>query len=383
MSYLEYRVKAIPTGFRKIFFMNWGLVLLLVAAASIGFLMLYSVAGGQWDPWASAQIKRFGLGLALMFVVAIIPIWFWRNVSVVAYIGSLILLIVVAYFGSVGMGAQRWIDLGFMRLQPSELCKITLVMVLAAYYDWLPAERVSNPIWVIFPIIIILIPVGMVVTQPDLGTSLLLLFGGGAVMFLAGVHWAYFVSVIAMGAGGIVAIFQSRGQTWQLLNDYQYRRIDTFLDPASDPLGAGYHITQSKIALGSGGWAGRGLMQGTQTRLNFLPEKHTDFIFTTLAEELGFIGGMSLLVIYLLILAFCWISAAQNKDRFSTLLIMGVGVTFFLFFAVNMSMVMGLAPVVGVPLPLVSYGGSAMLVLMGAFGLVQSAHVHRPRGVLR
>lgn len=383
MSYLEYRVKAIPTGFRKIFFMNWGLVLLLVAAAAIGFLMLYSVAGGQWDPWASAQIKRFGLGLALMFVVAMTPIWFWRNVSVVAYIGSLILLIVVAYFGSVGMGAQRWIDLGFMRLQPSEVCKVTLVMVLAAYYDWLPAERVSNPIWVISPIILILIPVGMVVTQPDLGTSLLLLFGGGAMMFLAGVHWAYFASVIAMGAGGIVAIFQSRGRTWQLLNDYQYRRIDTFLDPASDPLGAGYHITQSKIALGSGGWAGRGLMQGTQTRLNFLPEKHTDFIFTTLAEELGFIGGMSLLVIYLLILAFCWISAAQNKDRFSTLLIMGVGVTFFLFFAVNMSMVMGLAPVVGVPLPLVSYGGSAMLVLMGAFGLVQSAHIHRPRGVLR
>ena len=383
MSYLEYRVKAIPTGFRKIFFMNWGLVLLLVAAAAIGFLMLYSIAGGQWDPWASAQIKRFGLGLTLMFVVAMTPIWFWRNVSVVAYIGSLILLIVVAYFGSVGMGAQRWIDLGFMRLQPSEVCKVTLVMVLAAYYDWLPAERVSNPIWVIFPIILILIPVGMVVTQPDLGTSLLLLFGGGAMMFLAGVHWAYFASVIATGAGGIVAIFQSRGQTWQLLNDYQYRRIDTFLDPASDPLGAGYHITQSKIALGSGGWAGRGLMQGTQTRLNFLPEKHTDFIFTTLAEELGFIGGMSLLVIYLLILSFCWISAAQNKDRFSTLLIMGVGVTFFLFFAVNMSMVMGLAPVVGVPLPLVSYGGSAMLVLMGAFGLVQSAHVHRPRGVLR
>lgn len=383
MSYLEYRVQATPTGFRKIFFINWGLVLLLVAAASIGFLMLYSVAGGQWDPWASAQIKRFGLGLGLMFFVAMIPIWFWRNVSVVAYIGSLILLVVVAYFGSVGMGAQRWIDLGFMRLQPSEVCKITLVMVLAAYYDWLPADRVSNPIWVIFPIILILVPVGMVVTQPDLGTALLLLFGGGAMMFLSGVHWAYFASVIAIGVGGIVAIFQSRGTEWQLLNNYQYRRIDTFLDPASDPLGAGYHITQSKIALGSGGWAGRGLMQGTQTRLNFLPEKHTDFIFTTLAEELGFIGGISLLLIYLLILTFCWLSAMQNRDRFSTLLIMGVGVTFFLFFAVNMSMVMGLAPVVGVPLPLVSYGGSAMLVLMGAFGLVQSAHVHRPRGVLR
>lgn len=383
MSYLEYRATAVPTGFRKIIFIHWGLVMLLVAAASIGFLMLYSVAGGNWDPWAAAQLKRFALGMALMFVVAMIPIWFWRNVSAVAYLVSLILLLVVAYFGSMGMGAQRWIDLGFMRLQPSELCKITLVMVLAAYYDWLPSDRVSNPIWVIVPILLTLIPVGLVISQPDLGTALLLLMGGGAMMFLAGVHWAYFASVIVLAIGGIAAIFQSRGLQWQLLNDYQYRRIDTFLDPASDPLGAGYHITQSKIALGSGGWTGRGFMQGTQTRLNFLPEKHTDFIFTTLAEEFGFIGAISLLIIYLLILAFCWLSALQNKDRFSTLLIMGISVTFFLFFAVNMSMVMGLAPVVGVPLPLVSYGGSAMLVLMGAFGLLQSAHIHRPRGVIR
>lgn len=383
MSYLEYRATAVPTGFRKIIFIHWGLVMLLVAAASIGFLMLYSVAGGNWDPWAAAQLKRFALGMALMFVVAMIPIWFWRNVSAVAYLVSLILLLVVAYFGSMGMGAQRWIDLGFMRLQPSELCKITLVMVLAAYYDWLPSDRVSNPIWVIVPILLTLIPVGLVISQPDLGTALLLLMGGGAMMFLAGVHWAYFASVIVLAVGGIAAIFQSRGLQWQLLNDYQYRRIDTFLDPASDPLGAGYHITQSKIALGSGGWTGRGFMQGTQTRLNFLPEKHTDFIFTTLAEEFGFIGAISLLIIYLLILAFCWLSALQNKDRFSTLLIMGISVTFFLFFAVNMSMVMGLAPVVGVPLPLVSYGGSAMLVLMGAFGLLQSAHIHRPRGVIR
>ncbi len=383
MSYLEYRATAVPTGFRKIIFIHWGLVMLLVAAASIGFLMLYSVAGGNWDPWAAAQLKRFALGMALMFVVAMIPIWLWRNVSAVAYLVSLILLLVVAYFGSIGMGAQRWIDLGFMRLQPSELCKITLVMVLAAYYDWLPSDRVSNPIWVIVPILLTLIPVGLVISQPDLGTALLLLMGGGAMMFLAGVHWAYFASVIVLAVGGIAAIFQSRGLQWQLLNDYQYRRIDTFLDPASDPLGAGYHITQSKIALGSGGWTGRGFMQGTQTRLNFLPEKHTDFIFTTLAEEFGFIGAISLLIIYLLILAFCWLSALQNKDRFSTLLIMGISVTFFLFFAVNMSMVMGLAPVVGVPLPLVSYGGSAMLVLMGAFGLLQSAHIHRPRGVIR
>ena len=198
-------------------------------------------------------------------------------------------------------------------------------------------------------------------------------------MFLAGVHWAYFAAVLAAGIGLITAVFQSRGTDWQLLADYQYRRIDTFIDPSTDPLGAGYHITQSKIALGSGGWTGRGFMQGTQSRLNFLPEKHTDFIFTTLAEEFGFLGAISLLTLYALIILFCVASAMANRDRFSSLMILGVAATFFLFFAVNMSMVMGLAPVVGVPLPLVSYGGSAMLILMIGFGLVQSAHVHRPR----
>lgn len=198
-------------------------------------------------------------------------------------------------------------------------------------------------------------------------------------MFMAGVHWAYFGVVIASGIGMIAAVFQTRGTEWQLLKDYQYKRIDTFLDPSSDPLGAGYHITQSKIALGSGGWTGKGFMQGTQTRLNFLPEKHTDFIFTTLAEEFGFLGGISLLTIYGLIIAFCIATALSNRDRFSSLLTLGIAMTFFLFFAVNMSMVMGLAPVVGVPLPLVSYGGSAMLVLLVAFGLVQSAHVHKAR----
>ena len=177
----------------------------------------------------------------------------------------------------------------------------------------------------------------------------------------------------------MAAVFESRGTSWQLLKDYQYRRIDVFLDPDLDPLGAGYHITQSKIALGSGGWAGRGFMQGTQTRLNFLPEKHTDFIFTTLAEEFGFVGGVSILVLYLLIILFCIHAALATRDRFASLNTLGIAITFFLFFAVNMSMVMGLAPVVGVPLPMVSYGGSAMLVLLAAFGLVQSAHIHRPR----
>jgi rod shape determining protein RodA len=252
-------------------------------------------------------------------------------------------------------------------------------MVLAAYYDWLDVKKVSRPLWVLIPVMLILVPTALTLVQPDLGTAILLLAGGVVVMFAAGVSWWYFIVVGAAGIGLVSTVLASRGTPWQLLRDYQFRRIDTFLDPSQDPLGSGYHITQSKIALGSGGISGRGFMQGTQSRLNFLPEKHTDFIFTTLAEEFGFIGGISLLAIYGLIVFFCITAALQNRDRFSSLLIVGIGAAFFFYFAVNMSMVMGLAPVVGVPLPLVSYGGSAMLVLMTAFGLVQSAHVHRPR----
>ncbi len=379
MSYLEYNVKAVPSGFAKFLHLNWPVILLLSAISSVGFLMLYSVAGGSLTPWAEPQMKRFALGMVLMFMVAMVPTWFLRNVSGLAYGLSVLLLLAVEFFGSTGMGAQRWINLGFMRLQPSELTKITLIMFLAAYYDWLDVKKVSRPLWVIIPVIIVLVPVFLTLRQPDLGTALLLVFGGGGLMFLAGVHWAYFAAVIGGGVGMVSAVFRSRGTDWQLIKDYQFRRIDTFLDPSTDPLGAGYHITQSKIALGSGGWTGRGYMQGTQSRLNFLPEKHTDFIFTTLAEEFGFLGGISLLALYIGVIFFCVVSALGNKDRFASLLTLGIALTFFLFFAVNMSMVMGLAPVVGVPLPLVSYGGSAMLVLLLAFGLVQSAHVHRPR----
>jgi rod shape determining protein RodA len=379
MSYLEYNVKSVPTGFRKLLFLNWPIILLLCAISSAGFIMLYSIAGGSVTPWLEPQLKRFALGLAVMLGIAMIPIWFWRNVSAVGYIVSVLLLIAVELFGEVRMGAQRWINLGFMVLQPSELAKITVVMFLASYYDWLPLNRKSHPLWVLIPVAIIMVPTALVLKQPDLGTALLVMIGGGTIMFLAGVHWAYFAGVIASGVGLIWAVMVSKGQSWQLLKDYQYRRIETFLDPASDPLGAGYHITQAKIALGSGGWTGRGFMQGTQSRLNFLPEKHTDFIFTTLAEEFGFIGATTLLALYVTLIMICIISALQNRDRFGSLLTLGITMTFFLYFAVNMSMVMGMAPVVGVPLPMVSYGGSAMLVLLVGFGLIQSAHVHKAR----
>ena len=378
MSYLEYRVTTVPSGFSKILHMNWAIVFLVTAIAVVSCVMLYSV-GGSFSKWADPQLKRFGVTFLMMFVMAMIPIWFWRNMSFLAYGIALLLIILVSLMGSMGMGAQRWIDLGFMKLQPSELAKLGIVMALAAYYDMLPAQKVSRPVWVALPLLLIALPVGLVLKQPDLGTAILIMLSGGTVMFLAGVHWAYFATVLATGTGTVLAVFKSRDTPWQLLKDYQYKRIDTFLDPSSDPLGAGYHITQSKIALGSGGVSGRGLTQGTQSQLNFLPEKHTDFIFTTLAEELGFVGGISLLVIYVLILVFCLISAIEAKDKYSSLLISGIAMTFFLFFAVNMSMVMGLMPVVGVPLPLVSWGGSSMLVLMAGFGLIQSAHVHRPR----
>jgi rod shape determining protein RodA len=379
MSFLEYRVKTTPTGLSKVFYVNWALVLVVTAVAAVGFLMLYSVAGGDLDPWARDQMQRFGLGLALMFIVAFVPIWFWRNVAGVAYLVSIVLLLLVEFFGDIGMGAQRWLDLGFIRLQPSEMMKFTLVMMLAAYYDWLDAKRTSRPLWVAIPVLMILVPTVLVLLQPNLGTAMMLLMVGAIVCFIAGVSLWYFAAVAVIAAGAITSVFTLRGTPWQFLHDYQYARIDTFLDPTADPLGAGYNIIQAKIALGSGGWTGKGFMQGTQSRLNFLPEKHTDFIFTTLAEEFGFVGAFSLLLLYGLIILFCVASALQNKDRFASLLTLGVAANFFLYLAVNLSMVMGMAPVVGVPLPLLSYGGSAMLVIMVAFGLVQSAHIHRPR----
>jgi rod shape determining protein RodA len=379
MSLADFSARDQPRGLAKLLALSWPLNLLITAVACVGFLMLVSNAGGSLEPWAGRQMVRFGVGMVALVVIAMTPIRFWRLISPLAYLGALGLLVLVEIMGEIGMGAQRWIDIGPVQLQPSELMKVALVMALAAYYHWLPPEKVSRILWVILPLLLILVPTALVLKQPDLGTALLLVMGGSAVMFLAGVSMWYFGTALALGSGLIYVVLRSRGTDWQLLEEYQYRRIFTFLDPSADPLGAGYHITQAKIAMGSGGLSGRGFMEGTQSRLNFLPEKHTDFIFTTLAEEFGFVGSAALLTLYALVIVFCIFSAISNRDRYGALLTGGVAVTFFLFFAVNMGMVMGLMPVVGVPLPLVSYGGSAMLVLLAAFGLVQSAHVHRPR----
>lgn len=371
--------REIPSGISKIYFLNWPVLLLIVTISNFGFLILYSVADGSLKPWAEPQIIRFMIGFAIIILFSVIHINFWKQVSLMVYLFSLLLLVLVLYFGIAGGGAQRWLDLNFVRLQPSELMKLSLVMFLSAYYDWLKPERLSRIFWVALPAAIILLPTGLVVVQPDLGTGLLIGFIGLSLMFLAGVSWWYFVTAFSLIPVIMSAIWISRGTPWQFLTNYQYRRIDTFLDPSLDPLGSGYHITQSKIALGSGGFTGRGFMQGTQSQLDFLPRNHTDFIFTTLAEEFGFLGAISLLAIYGLIILFSMISAITNKSRFGSLLTAGLTINFFSYFAINIAMVMGLAPVVGVPLPLISYGGSAMLVLLASFGLMQSAHVHRLR----
>ncbi|OWJ78472.1 MULTISPECIES: rod shape-determining protein RodA [Haematobacter] len=379
MTYLASNLKQVPTGLRKFLHINWPLVVLISAICSMGFLMLYSVAGGSLHPWAEPQMMRFGLGIVIMFLVGFVPIWLWRNLSGAVYMAAFLMLVYVELFGHTGMGATRWINLGFMMVQPSEIMKIAMIMLLAAYYDWLDVRKVSRPLWVLIPLLIIVLPTVLVLKQPDLGTSTMLIAGGGLLMFAAGVSWIYFAVVIGLVVGAVALVLNSRGTPWQLLHDYQFRRIDTFLDPSNDPLGAGYHITQAKIALGSGGWAGRGFMEGTQSRLNFLPEKHTDFIFTSLAEELGFVGGMSLLTLYALLLFFTMSSGVTNKDRYGSLLTIGIAGTLFIYITVNMSMVMGLAPAKGAPLPFVSYGGTVMLVLLWAYGLVQSAHIHKPR----
>ena len=379
MSFLEYRLKFAPTGFAKVFYVNWSLYLLICACATIGWLMLYSISGGDMQQWAEPQMKRFGVGMVLSLAICFTPIWFWRSMSAAAYIATFALLLVVYFFGAVGMGAQRWIDFGFVRLQPSEFMKVSLIMMLATYYDWLDDRKVSRLPWVTLPVAMILAPAVLVLMEPNLGTTLMLVVAGASVMFAAGVSLWYFGAVIGLIGAGVAGVFLLRGTPWQFLYDYQYRRIDTFLDPSADPLGAGYNILQAKIALGSGGMAGKGFMQGTQSRLNFLPEKHTDFIFTTLGEEFGFVGAISLLTVYAAILIFLFWAAMQNKDRFSSLLLIGIAVNFFLYLAVNLAMVMGMAPVVGVPLPFLSYGGSATLVLLLAFGLAQSAIVHRLR----
>lgn len=350
--------------------LNWVFVLLVSMMAGVGAVALYSAAGGNLDPWASRQITRFFMGLAALVIIALIDIRFWFRMTYPIYIVGFVLLIIVEVMGQIGMGAQRWINLGFVQIQPSELMKIAVIMALAKYFHSANLEDMKSLRFMIPPALMIIAPVCLVLLQPNLGTSLMIIMGGAAVIFMAGAPIKWF-AILAAGGAAMVPV------AWTFLHDYQKRRVMTFLNPENDPLGAGYHIMQSKIALGSGGIEGKGFLKGTQSHLNFLPEKQTDFIFTLWAEEWGLMGGIALLVLIALIfISGIWM-ALRCRHAFGRLLAIGLTINFSLYVFINIAMVMGLIPVVGIPLPMVSYGGTATLAVLASFGLIQSCYIHR------
>ena len=354
----------------KLWRVPWLFVLLLSGIAAIGYVALWTAGSGNPDAYAQKHALRFGFCLVIMLSIAFIDIRIILRFAWAGYAVALALLVLVLFHGNVGKGAQRWLDLGLVQLQPSELMKIMLALGLAAWFHRASWERMGNPLFLIPPALMVLIPVGLILKQPNLGTALITAMVGAAVFWAAGMRWWKFALI-----GGAAAI--AAPIAYDHLRDYQRARITTFLDPESDPLGAGYNIIQSKIALGSGGMSGKGFLQGTQGHLNFLPEKQTDFIFTLIAEEFGFIGAVATLFMLLSVIVFCYIVAFRSRHQFGRLLAIGLGTNFFLYVFVNIAMVTGAIPVGGVPLPLISHGGSAMLTVMIGFGLLLSAYVHR------
>ena len=355
---------------RKLGLLNWPLVVLLCSIAAIGVAMLYSAGGGNWEPWAVRQVMRFGVALVLMLAVALVDLRFWLRYAYPIYFASIALLVAVEVAGASGMGAQRWIDLGIVRLQPSELMKIAMILGLARYFHGLSAEDIGRPGRLAAPLLMILAPAFLVLRQPDLGTAAMLTVGGAAISFVAGVRLWKFGLVGLLGLAALPV-------AWNILRPYQQQRILTFFDPESAPLGAGYHILQAKIALGSGGVFGKGFMQGSQAHLDFLPERQTDFIFTMLAEEFGLVGGLAVLGLFLLLFAYGIAIAVRIRNQFGRIVAIGVTVTVALYVSVNIAMVMGLVPVVGAPLPLISYGGTAILSTLIGYGLLLSASINR------
>ena len=349
---------------------SWAYVGAIVLLGAVGYAMLYSAAGGSHEPWAWRHAVRLTTGVVVMLFVALVDPRLWFRLAYLAYGGAFAALVGVEIMGSLAKGAQRWIDLGFVQLQPSELMKVALVLALARYFHGATLPQVGRPFFLVPPVLMIAAPALLVLKQPDLGTTVMLVASGAVVLFLAGVRWWKFAAVGALAASALPVI-------WGALHDYQRERVLTFLDPSQDPLGAGYHIIQSKIALGSGGMWGKGFLEGSQAQLSFLPEKHTDFVFTMLAEEQGLVGALAVLALYFVVFAMGLLFALRTRSHFGRLVAAGASVTFFLYVVINVAMVTGLIPVVGVPLPLVSYGGTAMMTVMVGCGLALGVDVHR------
>jgi len=350
---------------------DWLLAALLAAIAAIGALMLYSIAGGSWGPWADRHAILFTVCFLAMIALAVTDLRVWFALAYPVYAVGLLLLLAAAVVGHTRMGAQRWLDLGPIHIQPSEIIKIGLVMALARFYHSLPARSAGLSWWLLIPTALILVPAAVVAHQPDLGTAILIAGTGGIMMILAGLS----LRLVAVGLVGLTAVVPLA--VMFVLKGYQRARLLTFLNPEADRSGAGYHIIQSKIALGSGGLLGKGFGLGTQAQLNFLPEKSTDFMFASLAEEFGFVGCASVLLLYAAVIIIGLRIASVAHSHFGRLAAGGVIVTFSLCVIINGAMVMGLAPVVGVPMPLLSFGGTVMMTMMAGFALVQAVRVHR------
>ena len=355
----------------KLYEVNWLLIALVSLVGLVGVTMIYAATDGVWSRGAQQHLIRLIFAAGIMLAIAMIDMKVWYALAYPAYLGALLLLIGVDVMGVSVNGSKRWLDLPFIRFQPSEVMKLAIVLALARYYHDLPKWRVSRVSGLFGAAIIILLPMALILRQPDLGTTLLVAATGIAMVFLAGVNWRVIGGAFLAGTIALPLFFRFG------LKEYQRSRILTFLDPSRDPTGASYHITQSKIALGSGGVSGKGFMNGTQRQLEYVPENRTDFIFTVIGEEFGLVGSLMTMGLYISVIGLCiWLSI-QCKHIFSRLLVLGLTTTFTLYIFINLGMVMGLAPVVGVPLPLISYGGTVILTVMAGFGLILSAHLHR------
>lgn len=357
--------------------LNWAIITLLCALAVTGVIMHFSVAEGSWAGRPLSHGGRFAVVLAIVIGVALLDARIWMAAAYPVYFGALALLVGVELFGETRMGATRWLSLGPVSLQPSEIMKIGIVLALARYYHNIDPRNAGSLLWSIPPLLMIAAPVALVMHQPDLGTSMLIAAAGVGIMFLAGLRWRYIIPAGIAAVGGAIAAY------FFVLQQYQRDRINTFLNPEADPLGTGYHVAQSKIAIGSAGLFGKGYLQGTQSQGDFLPEKHTDFIFTMIGEEFGLIGAVAVLGLYFALFILTMAVSARARTMFGRLAAAGIALTLALYVFINTSMVIGLVPVVGIPLPLISFGGTAMLTLMTGYAIVLSIDLHRDQSSTR
>jgi rod shape determining protein RodA len=354
----------------RILQIHWLLVLCICLMALVGFAMMVSAAGGSFSPWASHQMVHFAFAFVLMILIAVTPVGRLMRYAYLIYAVCLLMLISVEVAGFLGKGARRWVEVGGVNLQPSELMKLAVILALARYYHSINAQDVNRLLLMVPPIVIVLVPAAFILRQPNLGTATILITVGSVLCFMAGVRARYFLIIVAL-------CLAAAPVGWHFLHDYQKQRVLTFVHPEDDPLGAGYNIMQSMIAIGSGGFFGKGFLHGSQSQLDFLPEKHTDFIFTMIAEEFGFVGCLFVLLLYMVLIGYGIAIALRCRHMFGSLLAVGVSAMLFIHIVINMMMVMGLIPVVGVPLPLLSYGGSIMISMLMGFGLMQNAYVYR------